>query len=168
MPCHRYLIPRYSPQAFVPICLENWSEKSYPELLRRIRSLDAETGNEVVLLTNNFSSAPVIIAQLYKKRWQIELFFKWIKQHLRLRAFYGRSENAVRCQVWSALCAYLLVAILKKRIGVKKSLNEILQIASVGIFEQTPANIVFSDACETTTPIDNNSRSPTLFNLNNL
>ena len=146
----------------------NWSEKSYPERLRRIRSWDSETGNEVVLLTNNFSSAPVVIAQLYKKRWQIELFFKWIKQHLRLRAFYGRSENAVRCQVWSALCAYLLVAILKKRMGVEKSLNEILQIASVGIFEQTPANIVFSDACEIITPIDNNSRSPTLFNLNNL
>lgn len=127
----------------------NWSAKSYPELLRRIRSWDGETGNEVVLLTNNFSNAPADIAQLYKKRWQIELFFKWIKQHLRLRAFYGRSENAVRSQIWSAICAYLLVAILKKRIGVEKSLNEILQITSVGIFDQTPANIVFSDSRET-------------------
>jgi hypothetical protein len=144
----------------------NWSEKSYPELMRRIRSWDSETGNEVVLLTNIFFSAPAVIAQLYKKRWQIELFFKWIKQHLRLRAFYGRSENSVRCQIWSAICAYLLVAILKKRIGVEKSLNEILQITSVGIFEQTPANIVFSEACETKTPSDNELQSQKLLNLN--
>jgi len=131
----------------------NWSKKSYPELMRRIRSWDLETRNEVVLLTNNFFSDPVVIAQLYKKRWHVELFFKWIKQHLRLRAFYGRSENAVRCQVWSAICAYLLVAILKKRMGVGKTLNEILQIASVGIFDQTPANIVFSNDRPTTTVI---------------
>lgn len=130
----------------------NWSEKSYPELMRRIRSWDSETGNELVVLTNNLFSAPIVIAELYKKRWQVELFFKWIKQHLRLRAFYGRSENAVRCQIWSAICAYLLVAILKKRIGVEKSLNEILQITSVGIFDQTPANIVFSDGREANAP----------------
>jgi len=135
----------------------NWSEKSYPEIMRRIRSRDEGTGKEVVLLTNNWFSAPTVIAQIYTKRWQIELFFKWIKQHLRLRAFYGRSENSVRCQIWSAICAYLLVAILKKRIGVDKSLNEILQITSVGIFEQTPANIVFSDGWRLTTPIENSS-----------
>ena len=146
----------------------NWSEKSYPELLRRIRSFDSETRKEVVLLTNNFLSAPVVIAQLYKKRWQIELFFKWIKQHLRLRAFYGRSENSVRCQIWSAICAYLLVAILKKRIGVEKSLNEILQIASVGIFDQTPANIVFSDDCETKTAIHKEPQLQSSFNFNGL
>ena len=146
----------------------NWSEKSYPELMRRIRSWDSESRKQVVLLTNNFSSTPVVIAQLYKKRWHIELFFKWIKQHLRLRAFFGRSDNAVRCQVWSAICAYLLVAILKKRIGVEKSLHEILQITSVGIFEQTPANIVFSDAREINTQIDNHSQTPILFNLNDL
>jgi len=146
----------------------NWSEKSYPQCLRRIRCSDFETRNEVVLLTNNFSSAPVLIAELYRKRWQIELFFKWIKQHLRLRAFYGRSENSVRCQVWSAICAYLLVAILKKRSGVEKTLNEILQIISVGIFEQTPANIVFSDARRENSPIENDPQSPTLFNLNTL
>jgi hypothetical protein len=87
----------------------NWSAKSYPELLRRIRSRNLETAKEVVLLTNNFFSPSEVIAQLYTKRWQIELFFKWIKQHLRLRAFYGRSDNSVRCQVWSAICAYLLV-----------------------------------------------------------
>jgi hypothetical protein len=123
----------------------SWSKKSYPEPMRRIVLLDRENGNRLVFLTNNVFSPPEVIAQLYKKRWQVELFFKWIKQHLRLRAFYGRSENAVRSQIWTAICAYLLVAILKKRMGVQRSLNEILQITSVGIFEQTPANIVFFD-----------------------
>jgi hypothetical protein len=146
----------------------NWSKKSYPELMRRIRSWDWETGNEIVLLTNNFFSGPAVIAQVYKKRWQIELFFKWIKQHLRLRAFYGRSENAVRCQIWSAICAYLLVAILKKRIGVEKSLNEILQITSVGIFDQTPANIVYSDTSDTNPHIDNQPQSQKLLDLSGL
>lgn len=77
-----------------------------------------------------------MIAQLYRKRWQVELFFKWIKQHLRIRSFYGRSPNAVRCQIWSAICAYLMVAIAKKRFRIQKNLNEILQIVSVNIFEQ--------------------------------
>jgi hypothetical protein len=141
----------------------NWSAKSYPELLRRIRSQDLETAKAVVLLTNNFFSPPEVIAHLYTKRWQIELFFKWIKQHLRLRAFYGRSDNSVRCQVWSAICAYLLVAILKKRIGVDRSLNEILQITSVGIFEQTPASIVFSDAWQLNPSSENNYQSQKSF-----
>jgi IS4 transposase len=95
--------------------------------------------NRLVLLTNNFSVSAEVIAELYQQRWRIELFFKWIKQHLRLRAFYGRSENAVRCQIWCAICAYLLVAILKKQLGLNQTLNEILQICSVNIFEQTPA-----------------------------
>ena len=146
----------------------NWSERSYPEPMRRIRSWDLETGNEIVLLTNNFFSLPAVVAQVYRKRWQIELFFKWIKQHLRLRAFYGRSENSVRCQIWSAICAYLLVAILKKRTGVEKSLNEILQITSVGIFEQIPANIVFSDACQMAMPIENKPQTQNLLNLSGL
>jgi len=113
-------------------------------------------------------SPAVVIAQLYKKRWQVELFFKWIKQHLRLRAFYGRSENAVRCQIWSAICAYLLVAILKKRIGVEKSLNEILQITSVGIFDQTPANIAFSETREANTLIADDPPTQQLFAFNTL
>ena len=146
----------------------NWSKKSYPEPMRRIRSRDAETGKEVVLLTNNFFRAPGVVAELYQKRWPVELFFKWIKQHLRLRAFYGRSENSVRCQIWSAICAYLLVAILKKRIGAEQSLNEILQITSVGIFEQTPANIVFSDICEANTPIENQLHDQKLFAFTSL
>jgi hypothetical protein len=144
----------------------SWSEKSYPELMRRIRSWDDETKKQVVLLTNNFFSTPVVIAQLYKKRWQVELFFKWIKQHLRLRAFYGRSENAVRCQIWSAICAYLLVAILKKRIGLEKSLNEILQITSVGVFDQTPANMVFTEGPERRTSTDNEPQKQKLFDFN--
>lgn len=111
--------------------------------MRRIVFIDKEHDHRLVLLTNNFFCSPQTIAELYKKRWQVELFFKWIKQHLRLRTFYGRSENAVRCQIWTAISAYLLVAILKKRIGTELSLNEILQITSVGIFDQTPANIVF-------------------------
>ena len=123
----------------------SWSKKSYPDQMRRIVFIDKENGNRLVFLTNNVFSPAQVIAELYKKRWQVELFFKWIKQHLRLRAFYGRSENAVRSQIWTAICAYLLVAILKKRIGVEKSLNEILQITSVGIFEQSAANIVFCD-----------------------
>lgn len=117
----------------------NWSAKSFPEPMRRIRFYDPENKVMLVLLTNNFSLSAEVIALLYKNRWRVELFFKWIKQHLRLRAFYGRSENAVRCQVWCAICAYLLVAILKKTIGLDKTLNEILQICSVNIFEQAPA-----------------------------
>jgi IS4 transposase len=117
----------------------NWSAKSFPEPMRKIRFFDQENKVMLVLLTNNFSLTAEIVALLYQQRWRIELFFKWIKQHLRLRAFYGRSENAVRCQIWCALCAYLLVAILKKQLGVTKTLNEILQICSVNNFEQAPA-----------------------------
>jgi len=113
------------------------SRKTYPQPLRRIRVYDPENKVSLVLLTNQFAVPALVIAQLYRQRWQVELFFKWIKQHLRLRSFYGRSENAVRCQVWSAFCAYLLVAIVKKQLRIRKSLNEILQIVSVNIFEQT-------------------------------
>ena len=116
----------------------SWSDKSYPQPLRRIRVYDAENQVTLVLLTNQFEVPAVVIAELYRKRWQVELFFKWIKQHLRIRSFYGRSENAVRCQIWSAICAYLMVAIVKKRLKLQKSLNEILQIVSVSIFEQMP------------------------------
>jgi len=115
-----------------------WSRDSYPKLLRRIRVYDAEHQVNLVLLTNNFELDAWVIAELYRKRWQVELFFKWIKQHLRLRGFYGRSENAVRCQIWSAVCSYLMVAIIKKELGIPKSLYEILQIVSVNAFEQVP------------------------------
>jgi hypothetical protein len=114
-----------------------WSRKSYPIPLRRIRVYDAENQVTLVLLTNQFDVAAAVIAELYRKRWQVELFFKWIKQHLRIRSFYGRSENAVRVQIWSAICAYLMVAIVRKQLNLQKSLNEILQIVSVNIFDQT-------------------------------
>ena len=115
-----------------------WSAKSYPQPLRRIRVYDPENKVTLVLLTNQFDLPALVIAELYRKRWQVELFFKWIKQHLRIRGFYGRSENAVRCQIWSAICAYLMVAVAKKHLQIRKSLNEILQIVSVSIFEQVP------------------------------
>ena len=90
------------------------------------------------MLTNQFERPAREIGLLYRNRWQVELFFKWIKQPLRMRSFYGRSENAVRCQIWPAICACLMVAILRKRLILQKSLNEILQIVSVNIFDQTP------------------------------
>jgi hypothetical protein len=116
----------------------NWSEKSFPQTLRRIRVYDAENKVYLVILSNQFGLPALVVSELYRKRWRVELFFKWIKQHLRIRAFYGRSENAVRCQIWSAICAYLMVAIAKKTFKLEKSLNEILQIVSVSIFEQVP------------------------------
>ena len=122
----------------------NSSKKSFPQSLRKVRLFDAENKVMLVLLTNNFSASAEVIGHLYKKRWQVELFFKWIKQHLRLRTFYGRSVNAVRCQIWCAICAYLQVAILKKQIGIKKSMNEILQIVSVSIFEQASAQEILA------------------------
>jgi transposase len=127
----------------------NWSIKSYPRALRRIRIYDAENKVALALLTNQFDLPAYIIAELYKKRWQVELFFKWIKQHLRIRSFYGRSENAVRCQIWSAICAYLLVAIARKQLKIQKSLNEILQIVSVNIFEQVPLEELLASHVET-------------------
>ena len=126
----------------------NWSAKSFPEPLRRIRVYDAENKVVLVLLTNQFSLPAAVIAELYRKRWQVELFFKWIKQHLRIRAFYGRSENAVRCQIWSAICAYLMVAIARKTLQVEKSLNEILQIVSVNILEQVSMQELLATAPE--------------------
>ena len=128
------------------------SIQHYPDKLRRIHYVDAATGNRLIFLTNNLTLPALTITRLYKGRWQVELFFKWIKQHLRLRTFYGRSENAVRCQIWSAICAYLLVAIFKKQNGIEKSMNEILQIVSVSIFEQTAAKEVFANQTQATDP----------------
>ena len=144
----------------------NWSAKSFPQPLRKVRLYDGANKVMLVLLTNNFSLTAEAIGNLYKQRWQVELFFKWIKQHLRLRTFYGRSENAVRCQVWSAICAYLLVAILKKRNGIEKSLNEILQIASVGIFEQVPASEVFANNSQQNTVGQNEDQNQKSFHFN--
>jgi hypothetical protein len=146
----------------------NWSAKSFPEPMRKIRFYDPETKVMLVLLTNNFSLSAEVIALLYKNRWRVELFFKWIKQHLRLRAFYGRSENAVRCQIWGAICAYLLVAILKKQIGLDKTLNEILQICSVNIFEQAPAREILAANVDANPLFRDNALIQNSFTFNSL
>lgn len=111
---------------------------AYPIILRRIKYIDPETGKRFVFLTNNFVLKAITIAKLYKCRWQVELFFKWIKQHLRIKAFFGTSENAVKTQVWIAISVYVLVAIVKKELALKTSMHEILQILSVNLFEKTP------------------------------
>jgi transposase len=120
------------------------SRQDYPETMRRIVYRDAETNKRFVFITNNFPLPALTITQLYKARWQVELFFKWIKQHLRIKAFYGTSENAVKTQIWIAVCVYVLVAIVKKRLGLDHSLYTILQILSVGLFEKTPILQAFS------------------------
>jgi len=118
----------------------------YPAPLRRIVYTDLETGKDFVFLTNHFTLPALDIARLYKARWQVELFFKWIKQHLRIQSFYGTSENAVKTQVWIAVTVYVLVAILKKRLDLKQSLYTILQIFSLTLFEKKPILQVFSDS----------------------
>ena len=115
-----------------------YARRDYPDALRRIGYRDPQTGNALVFLTNNFTASALTIVQLYHGRWQIELFFKWIKQHLRIKAFYGTSPNAVRTQIWSAIAVYLLVAILKKRLHLDSSLYTLLQILSLTLFEKTP------------------------------
>lgn len=99
---------------------------------------DAETGKRLKVLTNNFALPALTIAQIYRSRWQVELFFKWIKQHLRIKTFFGTSENAVKTQIWIAVSVYVLVAILRKRLGLEASLYQILQILSVTLFEKVP------------------------------
>jgi transposase len=118
--------------------------KDYPEKLRRVCYYDAETKKRLIFLTNNLTLPAIVIAKLYKARWQVELFFKWIKQHLRIKAFYGTSENAVKTQVWIAISVYVLVAIVKKKLKLDRSLYTILQILSVTQFEKTPILQVFS------------------------
>ena len=119
--------------------------KAYPEPLRRIKFNDPETGNRLVFLTNDFSLSPLIVMKLYKARWQIELFFKWIKQHLRIKAFYGTSLNAVKTQIWIAISTYLLIAITKKQHGLDLPLYTILQVLSVSLFERTPIIKAFQE-----------------------
>jgi Transposase DDE domain/Domain of unknown function (DUF4372) len=120
------------------------ASQKYPQPLRRVSFYDLAHRRKLVFLTNNFTLPPLVIAQLYRCRWQIELFFKWIKQHLRIKAFYGNSANAVKTQIWIAVSVYLLVAILKKELGCKLTLAEILQILSVNTFEKTPLNQLLS------------------------
>jgi len=114
------------------------SATAYPDPLRRVTYCDPETGKRLKFLTNNFALPPLAIAEIYKKRWAVELFFRWIKQHLRIKAFYGTSENAVKTQIWIAVSVYVLVAIVRKRLGIEASLYQLLQIFSVTLFEKTP------------------------------
>jgi len=132
-----------------------YAHKNYPDKLRRISFRDSENNKRLVFLTNNFTLSAATIAELYRCRWQVELFFRWIKQHLRIKAFFGTSENALKTQIWIAICVYVLVAIVKKRLNVNGSLYKILQILSVNLFEKTPL-------LEALTDIDD----PNVFNEN--
>jgi transposase len=114
------------------------SASAYPDPLRRVSYFDEETNKRLTLLTNNFTLPALVVAQIYKCRWQVELFFKWIKQHLRIKAFYGTSENAVKTQIWIAVSVYVLVAIVRKRLELEVSLYQILQILSLSLFEKVP------------------------------
>ena len=126
----------------------------YPVPLRRIRYTDPESGKRLVFLTNDFTLSALTIAQLYKARWQVELFFKWIKQHLRIKAFYGTSANAVKTQVWIAVSVYVLVAIVKKRLGLPQSLYTILQVLSVTLFEKVPIQQALALMPDTTSEVE--------------
>jgi len=121
------------------------SRRAYPAPLRRVRYVDPTTTKRLTFLTNNFTLPALAIPQLYKSRWHVELFFRWIKQHLRIKAFYGTSENAVKTQIWIALSVYVLVAIIKKRLALDVSLYQLLQILSVTLFEKTPISIAVFD-----------------------
>jgi len=138
--------------------------KDYPIPLRRIRYCDTETDKSLIFITNNFDLPALTIAKLYKARWKVELFFKWIKQHLRIKAFYGTSANAVKTQIWIAVCVYVLVAILKKRLDLDQSLYTILQFVSVLIFEKTPISEAFSQEFDKTQKSDYDNQL-LLFNL---
>jgi len=138
-----------------------YPNKGYPNKLRRIRFHDLETDNHLVFLTNNFTLSSPVIAQLYRCRWKVELFFKWIKQHLRIKAFYGTTENALKTQIWIAISTYVLVAIVKKRLDLEGSLYRILQILSISIFEKTPLLQALSD-------LDFKDQSPCYSNQLNL
>ena len=140
------------------------SKRLYPESLRRVRFYDRENNRRLAFLTNNFHLPALMIAQLYKLRWQVELFFRWIKQNLRIKSFYGTSENAVRTQIWVAMAVYVLVAVVKKKVGMEMSLYSFLQILSVTAFEKIPLNqlVTETDDQETRNAATNQLR---LFNL---
>jgi hypothetical protein len=130
-----------------------YAKKDYPQHLRRIRFCDPETGKRLIFLTNNFALPAATIAAIYKQRWQVELFFKWIKQHLRIKRFFGTSENAVKTQIWTAVCVYVLAAIIKKELALDVSLYTFLQILSVHSFEKTLLSQVFLDADTQNQPV---------------
>ncbi len=139
----------------------NVSREHYPEYLRRVRYFDEKNNKYLVFLSNNFSLPAIQIAQLYKCRWQVELFFKWIKQHLRIKSFYGTSENAVKTQIWIAISVYVLVAIVRKRLKLDVSLYTFLQFLSINLFEKILIYQAFSNNCE----INENPNSQFLLNF---
>ncbi len=140
------------------------SALSYPDKLRRIKFFDQTKSKIYVFLTNNFQLDALTITLLYKNRWQIELFFKWIKQHLKIKKLWGHSENAVKTQIWIAVCTYLLVALLKKQLKLNQSLYEILQILSVSVFDKTPVNQLFTNP-DLQIPENGDHNQLTLFEL---
>ena len=131
------------------------TRQGFDSPLRRVKFKDPETKKTLVFLTNNFALPAMTIAKLYKSRWQVELFFEWIKQHLRIKAFFGVTENAVKAQIWAAICVYVLIAIVKKRLAITASLHEILQILSLTLFEKTQLLSLFQD-----TPTQNQDLEP--------
>lgn len=135
-----------------------YSRHRFPETLRRIKIRDIESGKSIVLLTNNFTLPALIIGELYRCRWQVELFFKWIKQHLRIKAFFGTSENAVKTQIWIAVSVYVLVAIIRKRLHLDTSLYELLQILSLTMFERTPLHQLLVLAASDTNQSDHTNQ----------
>ncbi len=130
------------------------TSEAYPDALRRISFRDQDTAKQLDFLTNDFTLAALVVAQLYKQRWQVELFFKWIKQHLRIKAFYGTSPNAVYTQIWTAISSYVLVAIARKRLGIDRDLYTLLQILSLTLFEKAPLAQALSKAAYTPESLD--------------
>jgi hypothetical protein len=139
------------------------SKKGYPERLRRVSYFDKERKKRLVFLSNNFDVTAKTVADIYKQRWQVELFFKWVKQHLRIKSFYGTSQNAVKSQIWVGLCIYLLVAITKKRLGIECSLYTLLQIIEVNIFEKKPILFLIAEALKHTVDESPVGKQLTLF-----
>ena len=137
------------------------TREHYPQTLRRIHLVAPETGKTLVLLTNHFALPATTIAALYKARWQVELFFKWIKQHLRIEKFYGHSENAVKTQIWIAVSVYVLIAIIKKRLKLERSLYGLLQVLSLTLFEKT----TLQEALQGATVAENDYASANQLNL---
>jgi Domain of unknown function (DUF4372)/Transposase DDE domain len=142
----------------------HYSGKAYPDKLRRVKYYDKEQRKTYVFLTNNFEITALEVALLYKYRWRIELFFKWIKQHLKIKTFWGESENAVKTQIWIAICTYLMVAIAKKELNIERNLYEILQILSVSIFDKTPLNQLLQE-CPLQIPIPSLPKQLNLLDL---
>jgi len=135
-----------------------YATQHYPDYLRRIRFNDAQSGKTLILLTNNFALPPLTIAALYKNRWQVELYFKWIKQHLRIKKFLGNSENAVKTQIWCAVSTYVLIAIIKKELQINASLYTLLQILSVSVFEKTELSCAFQSTGYSSETLDTDNQ----------